>query len=55
MVDSTRACCSGNLRLGCRAQGPKKLTEVVKVLDLARANNVFISLTQLAEIKSKAA
>jgi len=29
-------------------RGPKRLTEVVKVIDLARANNVSIMLTQFA-------
>ena len=32
-------------------RGPKRLTEVVKVIDLARANNVSIMLTQFASFK----
>lgn len=35
-------------------RGPKRLTEVVKVIDLARANNVSIMLTQFAAYKGGA-
>ena len=35
-------------------RGPKRLTEVVKVIDLARANNVSIMLTQFAAYKGRA-
>ena len=38
---------------GCRAQGPKKLTEVVKVLALARASNASIMLTHFASLKEE--
>ena len=36
-------------------KAPKKLTEVVKVLDLDRPNNVSIMLTQFASFKGGAA
>ncbi len=36
------------------SRGPKRLTEVVKVIDLARANNVSIMLTQFAAYKGGA-
>ena len=40
--------------LSAGPKAPKKLTEVVKVLDLARANNVSIMLTQFAAFKGGA-
>lgn len=37
---------------GAGARAPKRLTEVVKVIDIARANNVSIMLTQFQAFKS---
>ena len=48
---------SGWLRYSCCHVGvraPKRLTEVVKVIDLARANNVSIMLTQFQAFKGGA-
>lgn len=36
------------------ARAPKRLTEVVKVIDIARANNVSIMLTQFQAFKGGA-